>query len=212
MIKRDRDVVFFRLVNKWYAARKEGSRVDFNSKGMITPRRHRDTTPQRIEFELSERLLLDGDCQVIFMHHSILSKKAKMFQCWFHTRFIDRRTLLLRLTKKELDSACKDKKNRTYSADLVLEFEFEEVSSSTLARYHETQKAREAAEQTADQKQSEAAAFAAWVMATNSGQRPVSPSAAAVTTTATTEAAAETKTEAKSSTASATPAAKSTKS
>ena len=70
-----------------------------------------------------------GGCTILYARQSSgvvptkLRDSTTEFACWFHTHFVENK--LLRLTKCELDKACKDKK---VSSDLRVSIKFHRVT------------------------------------------------------------------------------------
>jgi len=87
--------------------------------------------PSFIDFHFDQNFILQADVKIVCFYATLLGK-SKLFQCWFHTRFVDRSSLSLKLGKMELDSACKDKQYKIFSPDFAVEFVFEECDHAQL--------------------------------------------------------------------------------
>uniref|UniRef100_A0A7R9UGF2 Phosphatidylinositol-3,4,5-trisphosphate 3-phosphatase n=1 Tax=Pinguiococcus pyrenoidosus TaxID=172671 RepID=A0A7R9UGF2_9STRA len=62
---------------------------------------------------------------VVFYIKTMIGNVEKLFQCWFHTSFVEGNQLYL--TKGELDKACRDKHHKKFPRDFALEIRFEDL-------------------------------------------------------------------------------------
>jgi len=74
-----------------------------------------------------ERVAIRGDTQIVFYDASQVGKDQKMFSLWINTAFLKRNSYTFR--KPALDKACKDTKNKYFSAAFSVTVLFEGVRS-----------------------------------------------------------------------------------
>lgn len=63
---------------------------------------------------------MSQDVRVILYNRSVINKKEKMLQFWFHTSFLDQSGVLV-IDKYMLDYAVKDKKHKMFSPNFRIE-------------------------------------------------------------------------------------------
>jgi len=102
----------------WFTIKMGGK--TFKSEGTLCERKgHKSDSLKWIEYSLHRSpIMLHKDVKIIFYKH----RNEKMFHFWFNARFVQGPTL--KIFKKNIDKASRDKKNKKYPAELAVELVF----------------------------------------------------------------------------------------
>ena len=79
-----------------------------------------------IDFIIDNKLVVEGDVQVVFYRNHHLGKKDKIFKFWFNTNFIPNNNIY-GFEKKVIDIACKDKDCKYFKSGFRIEVHFNNV-------------------------------------------------------------------------------------